>query len=371
MLLNVVGFEFKPLSSVSIEDRTTGLEVGSNADCQKEMHNMEFTTNLVRYFPGVQFNCYISVFMQTIVYEIPRYRVSDDQFPPCVVKEASDFKAAIVTNPVDYILSDTFSDQHIVDPNFERKLRKNCEENTDNVGTKTFIVFQSKEDLGSYPAIGGQCIKVHDEGQEKRFIYDCQDAPAPTVKNITGTINMVLAATKAELEITGADKQIFENSCYKTIDEQCVYNGGTLTASASVEAVGPSIGTDEFWEKVKPVKTLVAKLENDVEQDTIEPLRDGVTDFGTRLLELVEALQLDPSLDDAYLRLWYLQLWDRIDKFKRLFARRRRPQNLRDDRLQHEKNHRDRIAHRGVDRVDWRAIRSLQEKVLSYFKYQL
>ena len=64
-----------------------------------------------------------------------------------------------------------------------------------------------------------------------------------------------------------------------------------------------------FMEKVKPVKTLVAKLENSVEQDTIEPLRDGVTDFGMRLLELVEALQLDPSLEDAYLRLWYLQLW--------------------------------------------------------------
>ena len=329
---------------------------------------MEYTTNLVRSFSDTPFHCYISMFMQTVVYEIPRYRVLDDHFPPCVVKETYGFKAAIVTNPVDYILSITFTDQHIVDPNFEEKLRNSCEEDTDNVGTKTFIVFQSKEDLGAFPAIGGQCISVHVEGREKRLIFDCQDAPAPKVFNIREMINMVLAATKAELDITGADKQIFENSCYKTTDEQCVYNAGTLTASARLGSVGPPISPDEFMEKVKPVKTLVAKLENGVEKDTIEPLRDGVTDFGTRLLELVEALQLDPSLDDAYLRLWYLQLWDRVDKFRRLFAKRRRPQNLKDDWLQHEKNHRDRIAHRGVDRVDWRAVRSLQKKVLTYFK---
>ena len=332
---------------------------------------MEFSTHLVRRFPGVPFNCHISVYMQTIVFEIPRYRVSDDQFPPCVVKETSGFKAAIVTNPVDYILSDTFADQHVVDPNFERNLRNSCEENTDNVGTKTFIVFQSKEDLGSFPATEGQCIAVHDEGQEKRFIYDCQDAPAPTVKNMTDIINMVLAATKAELEITGADKRIFGSGCFKTADEQCVYRAPNPSASANLVLVGPPMAPDEFMEKVKPVKTLVAKLENGVEQDTIEPLRDGVTDFGMRLLELVEALQLDPSLDDAYLRLWYLQLWDRADKFRCLFARRRRPRDLKDDRLQHEKNFRDRIAHRGVDRVDWRAIGSLQEKVLTYFKDQL
>ncbi|MYC22271.1 MAG: hypothetical protein F4X62_12425 [Caldilineaceae bacterium SB0662_bin_25] len=332
---------------------------------------MDFTTHLVRRFSDTPFHCNISMFMQTLVYEIPRYRVSDDQFPPCVVKETSDFKAAIVTNPVDYILSDTFSDQHIVDPNFEKNLRSSCGENTDNVGTKTFIVFQCREDLGSFPANGGQCITVHDEGQEKRFIYDCQDAPAPKAKDNTDIINMVLAAAKAELELTGADKQIFGNSCYKTIDEQCVYMGVPPSGSVRVSLVGPPITHDAFLEKVTPVKTLVAKLENGVEQDTMESLKDGVTDFGTRLRELIEALQLDPSLDDAYLRLWYLQLWDRVDKFRRLFARRRSPQNLRDDRLQHEKNHRDRIAHRGVDKVDGRAIGSLQGKVLSYFKHQL
>ena len=92
-------------------------------------------------------------------------------------------------------------------------------------GPKPLSSFKAKRIWGSFPATDGQCITVHDEGQEKRFIYDCQDAPAPTVNNMTDIINMVLAATKAELEITGADKRIFGNSCFKTADEQCVYRG--------------------------------------------------------------------------------------------------------------------------------------------------
>lgn len=329
---------------------------------------MEFSTHFVRRFSDTPFHCHIAMFMQTIVYEIPQYRVSDDQFCPCVVKETSGFKAAIVTNPVDYILSDTFMDQHVVDPDFEKNLRNECEEDTDNVGTKTFLVFQSKEDLESFPAIGGQCITMHEEEQERHFIYDCQDAPAPTVSNMTDMINMVLAATKAELELTGADKQIFGSSCYKTIDEQCVHMGVPPNISIGLDLVGPPITSNVLMEKVKPIKTLVAKLEERAEQNTTESLRDDVADFGARLLELVEALKLDPSLDDAYLRLWYLRLWDRVDKFSSLFAKRRSPRNLRDDRLLDEKNHRDEIAHRGVDKVDWRAIRSLQKKVLTYFK---
>ncbi|MCY3991306.1 MAG: hypothetical protein OXF50_08790 [Caldilineaceae bacterium] len=329
---------------------------------------MEFSTHLVRRFSDTPFYCHISTFMQTLVYELPRYRVSDDQFCPCVLKETSGFKAAIVTNPVDYILSDTFMDQHAVDPDFEKNLRNECEEDTDNVGAKAFMVFQRKEDLGAFPATGGQCITMQEEEQEKHFIYDCQDAPAPTVNNITDTINMVLAATKAELEITGADKQVFGSSCYKTIDEQCVHMGVPPNISVSLDLVGPPISSDVFMEKVRPIKTLVAKLEERAEQSTTELLRDDVTDFGARLLELVEALKLDPSLDDAYLRLWYLRLWDRVDSFNSLFARRRSPQSLRDDQLHDEKNHRDEIAHRGVDKIDWRAVGSLQKKVLDYFK---
>ena len=42
--------------------------------------------------------------------------------------------------------------------------------------------------------------------------------------------------------------------------------------------------------------------------------RRRIAQFGTRLEDLNGALQLELSLDDVYLRLWYLQLWDRIGK---------------------------------------------------------
>ena len=70
---------------------------------------MDFTTNLVRRFPGTPFQCRISKVMRTMIYEVPYYRISDGNFSPCVVKETDDFKAAVVTNPVNQVLTEAFS----------------------------------------------------------------------------------------------------------------------------------------------------------------------------------------------------------------------------------------------------------------------
>ena len=94
--------------------------------------------------------------------------------------------------------------------------------------------------------------------------------------------------------------------------------------------------------------------------------------FGKRLEELTEALQLDTSTDDSYLRLWYLKLWDRVEKFGKGCRPRLQlllsndPNNLRD-----EKNHRNDIAHRGVEKIDTKLLQSFQKKIFRIIKSKL
>ena len=290
---------------------------------------MGMTTHAVRLFPGTPFRCRISQYMRMVIYEVPYYRVSDGHFSSCTVMETDDFKASVVINPVNHVLAETFSDQHIVDLNFEGKLREACEKEESGSESKIFVVFQSKEDLGLFSTLEGQCLKVQDEGQEKSFIYDCIDAPAPDLTDTTASMNIVLTAIRAEFEIAEAMQKVFDNSCYKTDEGQCLYEGGKLSVTAHLTKIGPPITPDSLMDKVEASKLLVTKIGESIERDKIESLRDDADGFGTRLGEMVEALQLDPSLDSAYLRLWYLQLWDRVEKFRFLFARRQRPPELR------------------------------------------
>ena len=89
-------------------------------------------------------------------------------------------------------------------------------------------------------------------------------------------------------------------------------------------------------------------------------------DFGVSLEELTEALQLDETRDNAYWRLWYLQLYNRLEKF----GRQCRPglQLGHQEGLSDEGDHRNLIAHRGVDRIDGTLLRSIQTKTIDIIK---
>ena len=89
--------------------------------------------------------------------------------------------------------------------------------------------------------------------------------------------------------------------------------------------------------------------------------------FGVCLEELTEALQLDETRDHAYWRLWYLQLCDRLEKF----GKQCRPRlQLEQGGSKDELGHRNLIAHRGVDRIDGRLLRSIQTKAIAIVKQQ-
>ena len=326
---------------------------------------MGLTVYGVQEMGGTPFYCHISEYLRTIIYKIPSCNIQEEYFASSVVKESAAFNASVVTNPLRYVLEEKFTDQHIVDTNFGEALQKACGTDKNESPRNVYVVLQFKEDLGSFPVLDGQCIRLEDKGKDELFIIDCIDAPAPKPAERTRCVNIVLTAIRAAFEETSGLDKILDLSCYKTDQGECLYEL-KFEVSAHATLVSP-LTPDDLTARSETSRLLATRIEAGLESGRTESLTPTVDDFGSRLEELIEALQLDPSNDSAYLRLWYLRLWDRVDIFRNSFGRRR-PKELNDFGLKEERNHRHSIAHRGVEKVDGDMFRSLQKKVFHFFK---
>lgn len=328
---------------------------------------MNITTFAVKEMGGTPFPCHITEYMRTVIFRIPSYYVQGGHVAPFDVKKTDDFKASVITNPVSYILSDGFLNQKNVDRGFQKSVRKACEEDENKDQKTIFVAIQFKEDLGSFPAIDGQCARFDYEGAETYMIFDCSGARAPVLIDRTDTINIVLSAVKVELNITDALEKTFDASCYTTTEGKCVYKG-ELLASARVITVSPITSLD-LPIRSQAIGNLVTKIETGIEHSDTTKNLHRTQSFGENLKELIKAIQLNPTTDDPFLRLWYVQLWDRVEQFGKSF----RPalQLSNDQNLGDEKSHRNDIAHFQVDKLDWKMFRSLQEKVFALLKHRL
>lgn len=327
------------------------------------MGEMNITTFAVSLMGGTSFPCNITEYFHTIAYRVSSYKVEGGNINPLVVKKTDNFKATVVTNPISYLLSDTFLDHRVVDKGFEEALKKKCEEDEKKAEKTIFVIIQFKEDLGTFPVVDGQCVRFEHDDVESYVVFDCIDARAPTPNDHRDNIDLVLCAVKAELEITDALQKTFDANCFNTREGKCVH-GAELSASAHVQVVSP-ITSHDLSIRSQAISDLVAKIETAIGK----PSQGRSHCFGQQLERLVKALQLNPTTDDALLRLWYLQLWDRVEKLGEAFRPRLQLSNRQD--LKNEKCHRNDIAHFQVDKLDWKMYRSLQKKVYGLLKQRL
>lgn len=327
------------------------------------MGEMIITTFAVREMGGTPFPCHITEYLHTIVYRVPSYKVKGGHITPRVVKKTGIFKATIATNPIRYLLGDSFLDQQVFDNSFEETLKESCEEDENKAEKTIFVIIQFKEDLGSYPVVDGQCARFDYDDVPKYLVFDCIDAPSPTPSDHKDDIDVVLSAVKMELEITDALEKVFEKNCFKSKEGTGVHKA-ELSANAHVQLVSP-ITSHELSVRSQAIGDIVARIESAIGT----PIPGRSQSFEKQLRRLVIALQLNPTTDDALLRLWYLQLWDRVENLGEAFRPRLQLSNRQN--LQHEKSHRNDIAHFQVDKLDWNMFRSLQKKVYGLLKQRL
>lgn len=328
------------------------------------MSEMNITTFAVSLMGGTAFPCNITEYLHTIAYRVPSYKVEGGNINPFVLKETDNFKATIVTSPISYLLGDTFSDQQVVDRGFEKALKESCEEYESKSEKTVFAIVQIKEDLGSFPVVDGQCARFDHDEVERYVVFNCIDAPAPTPNDQRDNLDVVLSAVKIELEITEALEKTFDANCFKTIEGKCVHKADFSATAHVLQLVSP-ITSRDLSIKSQAICDLVAKIESAIGR----PGQGRSQCFGPQLERLVKAIQLNPTTDDALLRLWYLQLWDRVEKLGEAFRPRLQLSNRQD--LKSEKIHRNDIAHFQVDKLDWKMFRSLQKKVYGLLKQRL
>ena len=325
---------------------------------------MGITVTFLKRGGGEPFSCHLSEYMRTIVYKIPRHIVREGHLSPVVVHDTNNFRAAIVTDPLNYVRESDFSDQYNLDVSFSGALQEKCGIAPNDFDRSIFVVIQLKQDMNSFPAVDGQCIKQTHNGTGVLRIADCDDAPAPHPNARMRSIGTLLAAAKVEFGITEGIEKAFDEHCYKTDMGDCIHPVN-FEVSVGVTVLSPAT-LEDLTAKAEATRILAARMRASMEGAGEVAGRRRILEFGTRLEDLITALQLEASLDDAYLRLWYLQLWDRLEKLGDAF--RPRLQVLNNPNLESEKTHRNDIAHQGVEKIDAALLKSFQMEIFRIVK---
>ena len=313
---------------------------------------------------GADVPCHLLEYMRTIVYQVPVLRVKEHKSAACIILNEPEFRASVVTDPFSYLRDEGISEQFDFEDNFQGALDHACPSPLQYAEPPLYLVIQFKEDLNSFAATEGQCRRIGSDGNERFLLVECGVPYTPILNERKPTINAVLTAVRGEFGITDGMKPCFNTRCYRADDGHCVLPyGGDFTATGQVTR---QIDPAEVTRKAGKAAVLAAQIERSIQTSDVGTQNGHGPDFNVSLEELTEALQLDETRDHAYLRLWYLQLYDRIEKF----GKQCRPRlQLRDkEGLSDEIDHRNLIAHLGVEQIDGTLLRSIQTKAIRIIK---
>ena len=214
---------------------------------------------------GTPVVCRLSEYLRSVVYRVPGFIVREGHLSPVVVQSTPDFRAAIVTDPLRYLREEEFSNQYQLDVSFPDALHDKCGMYVKESQSEIFVVIQLKEDMRSFPAIDGQCIRVEYDGVEQLIIVDCDDAAAPRPDEKENSISEVLSAAREGLGVTGEFENIFDERCYKTDDGKCLYPLSITISLANAEALTP-LSPEELATKSEAVKVLAARIEEEIDE---------------------------------------------------------------------------------------------------------
>ena len=159
---------------------------------------------------------------------------------------------------------------------------------------------------------------------------------------------------------------LLDEPIYVTDDGQFVHwVNFQLRATASVTH---PIGAADLTAKAAGARALVDKINKAIaaSTDNSDMSPERRQNVARRLADLIDALQIDPTQSDAYRRLWYLRLWDCTIKYGKALKPRLQLRNRHD--LRAERDHRDDIAHPGVERADGVLLRSFQQKLFDIIR---
>ena len=259
---------------------------------------------------GAPFYCTISEYVRTIMFQVPRFQIAGyGCVSPIVIKDEPDFRASVMTDPVNYIRNGPILKAHIPDETLEECLGVS--------GSATekalYLVLEIKQDLGMFRATDGQCRKMEDAGVEHVFIVDCGAPYVPDPGDRAGAIDVVLTGVQMAFDFAEPFKKMLDTECYFT-DEGRRLHIERVELSASVQVVGP-ITPERTAELAHKSKALIGQLDKAIGDGKPQAGTAATTEYRPRLAELLATLQAEPTNDEAGRRVWFLRLYDRAEKF--------------------------------------------------------
>ena len=295
---------------------------------------------------GVPFECRLSESLRTSIYRVPQFFAAAAEGSSRVVFDVDDFRAGVTTSPEEYFSQDDLAGQFVDDPTYRPWVRECCNTERGTTVTKLHVVLQVKQELDAWPATDGQCWKA-DLGRGEHLLFvDGGEHPVPPFDDKPHWRNAALAAVRIGLDVPGSFEKVGDQASYRTTDDRWL-DLLRLNVSSAEGSTSTPIAAHDLREKARVIALLANQLKEQVDPVGTDP---------TPLRQLLEALPLDPLTDDAYRRLWFLQLHDRCRRFLHSCGRKIKKEKTFAD----TDKHRNQIAHEGVERIDLRLMEELQ-----------
>ena len=319
---------------------------------------------MARPLGGEATECTLTAHCRTFVFEFPRSQIiSEETVKPVMIFIGNECRAAIVCDlsgyfeesPADSLHFDIDVSLRAAVQSTHKKSLSQSEKNAKNL----FLVIEECMEFPPTVLSTEQCFTIDEvrdhvamveggrEGKRAVLAFPAVGCPWPDFEPDMYHVNVVLAAVKSVQNVTGHVTQLCEVSCYVNDKGEAVY---TLNPTMSARAVVVSpVTPEELDQRTVRMKAMLQGMMSESEPAAAE---------------LFDSIVLDKTMDDGYLRLTYLRLWQAIEDSKRhlgqpgllnekeMIGGKRPPTEL--------KTYRNAIAHWHTGRIDHSYLSDLE-----------
>lgn len=327
---------------------------------------------MARPLGGEATECTLTGHCRTFVFEFPRSElVAEEPIKPITIFANSDLRAAIVCDLLGYFEKKPDESFHFsIDVSLRtavQNIYKKSRAQYERKNKELFLVIEEYVEFTPTVLSNEQCFTIDEvrngeamieggrEGRNAILAVRALGCPWPEFQPEMYEVNVVLAAVKAVQNVTGHITQLCECSCFVNDNGEAVYVlDPTMSATGEVLS---RVATEELEARAARMRTMLQRMMSES-----EPVAE----------ELFDSIVLETTVDDGYLRLTYLRLWQAVEDAKKHLGHPgllNEKQVIGGNRAPSElKAYRNAIAHWYTGRIDHRYLSDLEYTAMALLR---
>ncbi len=318
--------------------------------------------------------CTITGYCRTSIFDFPGSYLVERVNPQRIYSDG-DLTAAIVSDlPVYFGEKPADSPHYAIDVSLRAHVRGTYNEAVEETSSgpqrtlPLFLVVQEHREVTPTILNSGECFAIDEfrdgqehieggrEGERALAAIKTTDGSWPDFPTDTNAINVLLAAAKAEQDFADHIELIYRCACFVSGEGQAVYMLVPEISRATVRTESP-LDSGKLGDKSGRITSMLQHMVSETEPAA---------------LELFDALLLNKTKDDEYLRLWFLRLWQAVEdagehlgypqlrNVTDVVAGKRTPKEL--------KGYRNQIAHWYTGRINYSYVIDLQHTAMELLR---